>query len=67
MEFWGEVGSVASRWLICVLCSGLSGVTIDPDLTTLLLRHTAKWRSALTKLASPSSIATRCVFLYKPL
>ena len=61
--------NVASRWLICILCSGLSGhpVTIDPDLTTLLLRHTAKWRSALTKLASPSSIATRCVFLYKPL
>ena len=47
-------------------CQGIQ-VTIDPDLGTLLLRHTVKWRSALTKLASPSSIATRCVFLYKPL
>ena len=32
----------------------------------LLSRHTAKWRSAVIKLANPSSNASRCVFLASP-
>ena len=47
-------------------CQGIQSPSTR-DLTTLLLRHTAKWRSALTNGQPQQGIATRCVFLYKPL
>ena len=55
-------------WVYFVLVLPLSGhfAPVSPDLGALIQGHAAKYCSALIKLANPSSVISRCVFLASP-
>ena len=56
------------RWGYFVLILPLSGhfAPVSPDLGAPTQGHAAKYCSALIKLANPSSVISRCVFLASP-